>query len=643
MVLQPMMAAETLSPGSTLAASTGTAIPTVAFSVVGGTTTYRSWELASGSTLPAGVTFGSATTRLSTAGTVDTTTPTLTGTPTTAGVFTLRLIAYELTGRGGLSSPTFTYTITVGSTTSGAPTITVQPKSQSAVPGQMVTFTVEAAGATTYQWRKNGINVIGATGPTLTLTTVSFGDNGSSYTVVVGNTTASTATSAAAILTVTLVAPTITTQPLSQTVGAGATVTLSVTATGALTYQWRKNGVNIDGAVNPVLTLTNVTVNDSGAYTVRVGNTSGTVDSAVAQLQVNGVAAPSFTTQPQSVTVVTGSTVAFTVSATGVATYQWRKDGSNILGATNSTLVLTNVGLGDVGAYSVVGTNTTGNSLTSSSAVLSIAPGGTLDSKLTNLSIRTVLDLNQSLTVGFVTNGNKSVLVRGAGPGLVLFGIPNYLPDPALKLFDSTGKVVAQNDSWDLGLTPTFTRVGAFAFAIPSLDAALLQTVNGQATALATGTSIGGAPGAGTILVEVYDADLDTAPSRLINVSARNQVGLDDNIMISGFVIGPRGGPAKTVLIRGIGPALKDVFGVAGALVDPKLELYDANNAKLAENDNWSPNLAPYFTAVGAYAFSANSKDAALMITLPSGAYTVQLSGVDRTVGDGVIEVYVVP
>ena len=108
-----------------------------------------------------------------------------------------------------------------------------------------------------------------------------------------------------------------------------------------------------------------------------------------------------------------------------------------------------------------------------------------------------------------------------------------------------------------------------------------------------------------------------------------------------GFVIA--GDASKTVLIRGVGPALRDIWGLTTALVDPKVEIFNSAEQKIAENDNWAAALAPVFTQVGAYAFTAGSKDAALLVTLQPGSYTAQLSGVGGTTGEGVAEVYEVP
>src|SRR5438552_11446012 len=101
-----------------------------------------------------------------------------------------------------------------------APSITTQPANQTVTTGQMATFTVVAAGTAplTYQWKKNGTAISGATSSSYTTPATTSSDNGSQFTVVASN-TAGSMTSNAATLTVSAaaVAPSITTQPASQT------------------------------------------------------------------------------------------------------------------------------------------------------------------------------------------------------------------------------------------------------------------------------------------------------------------------------------------------------------------------------------------------------------------------------------------
>ncbi|MBI5772017.1 MAG: immunoglobulin domain-containing protein, partial [Verrucomicrobia bacterium] len=256
------------------------------------------------------------------------------------------------------------------------PGITTQPASQTVAVGGSVTFAIAAIGTPplAYQWRKDGIAIPGATNASLSLADVQLADAGS-YVAVATNATGS-ATSGAAVLTVNAVLPAITTPPGNQTVVAGTSVTFSVTATGAPapTYQWRKGGVNIAGATNGSLTLANVQIGDAGSYDVIVSNTAGSVTSGAATLTVN--VPPVISTPPASQTVVAGASVTFTIVVTGTPapTYQWKRSGVDLAGATNASLTLANVQGGDAGSYTVVVTNPAG-SLVSTAAVLTVNAG----------------------------------------------------------------------------------------------------------------------------------------------------------------------------------------------------------------------------------------------------------------------------
>ena len=177
--------------------------------------------------------------------------------------------------------------------------------------------------------------------------------------------------------------PVITSQPVSRTVTTGQTASFSVAATGTgpMTYQWSKNGATISGATSSSYTTPAATTSDSGTqFTVAVSNSVGTATSSAAILTVNTAAvAPSITSQPVSQTVIAGQTATFFVVATGTAplTYQWKKGGGVISGATSSTYATPAETTSDNGAqFTVVVTNGTG-STTSNAATLTVnaAPG----------------------------------------------------------------------------------------------------------------------------------------------------------------------------------------------------------------------------------------------------------------------------
>lgn len=181
---------------------------------------------------------------------------------------------------------------TSSSDTSTAPTITSQPASVSVAVGSTATFSVTATGSATlaYQWRKAGSAISGATSASYSLPTVAASDAGS-YDVVVSN-TAGSVTSSAATLTVTTasgsVAPVITTQPVSQAVAVGGSVSLTVAVTGTapLSYQWFKDGSAVSNATAATYAITSATTSSAGSYTVQVSNGASSVTSSAATITV---------------------------------------------------------------------------------------------------------------------------------------------------------------------------------------------------------------------------------------------------------------------------------------------------------------------------------------------------------------------
>ncbi len=267
--------------------------------------------------------------------------------------------------------------------------------------------------------------------------------------------------------------------------------------------------------------------------------------------------------------------------------------------------------------------------------------------RLVNMSIRTNAGTGDNtlivgVSVGGAT-GTKSVLFRGVGPTLGAFGVGGVLADPIITAFQGAAQV-AQNDDWGGGFD--FGTVGAFGFATATPRDAALYNVSAAAGSYSLQIT-GKNNGTGIALAEIYDATpvaLFTATTpRLVNVSARTQVGTGDNVLIAGFVVG--GTSPVRVLVRATGPTLAS-FGVSGTLANPRLELFNASAAKIAENDDWAgtAELKAAFSSVGAFAFANDaSRDAALTAILPPGNYTAQISGVGGTTGVALVEVYELP
>ena len=263
-------------------------------------------------------------------------------------------------------------------------------------------------------------------------------------------------------------------------------------------------------------------------------------------------------------------------------------------------------------------------------------------STLTNLSVRTGAGAgDRTLIVGFVVaNGAREILVRGVGPTLAAFGLTGTLADPKLELYAGDARS-ATNDNWTGSglLAADFAAVGAFALGAGSRDAALRLPLSGSRSLQITGAN----NGSGLALVELYDAG-NGGSGRLVNVSARAEVGTGADILAAGFAIG--GTAPKRLLLRAVGPTL-GLFGVGGTLADPVLAIRPLGRETLsAQNDDWAGTAAlkAAFASVGAFAFADDaSRDAAVVVELPPGTYTATVSGKNNTTGVALVEIYELP
>jgi hypothetical protein len=235
--------------------------------------------------------------------------------------------------------------------------INTQPSAQTICAGGTASFTVAAAGSNlTYQWRKNGTPITGATGANYTITGAAITAGGNYDVVITGP--CNSVTSGSVSLTVNPVTV-ITTQPANVTGCAGTAATFTVVAggSGTLSYQWRKNSTAITGATSSSYTIPATSATDAGNYDVQVTGGCGTAISTSASLVVNAL--PVITTAPAPVTVCALNAATFTVTATGTGTltYQWKKAGVNISGATGSSFTIPSASLTDGAQYSVVVSN----------------------------------------------------------------------------------------------------------------------------------------------------------------------------------------------------------------------------------------------------------------------------------------------
>jgi hypothetical protein len=268
------------------------------------------------------------------------------------------------------------------------PHIISQPTDQLVSAGNTATFMVAATGnpVPTYQWQvsidggTNWANVASGTGAntaayTTAMTTSVY--QGQKYRVLVSNVVGRVASAAATLRL--KVAPTITTQPASRTILSPATATFTVVANGrpAPTYQWQVlNGgswVDVSGGTSASYTTAATNVSDNGKqYRVVVANEKGSVTSSVVTLKVN--TAPTITSAPQDIAVPEGQKATFTVVASGTTplTYQWKRNGTNITGATSYSYATPATKKADSGAtFSVTVSNAYG-SASSGGATLTV-------------------------------------------------------------------------------------------------------------------------------------------------------------------------------------------------------------------------------------------------------------------------------
>jgi hypothetical protein len=209
-----------------------------------------------------------------------------------------------------------------------------------------------------------------------------------------------------AVATVTVVyPPSISSQPMSQTLAVGANLTLSAQASGTspLTYQWQNSEGAIAGATNSSLTFDPAQTNETDNYSVIVSNPYGVVTSEVASVVV--YLPVSILAQPASLVVPALAPASFGVLALGfpAPSYQWTFNGTNLTGATSNTFAINQVGLSNLGAYQVLVSNAY-SSATSDIATLNMSPS--LASPFTGAT--TVWGTSAILSVGAIGSGQLS-------------------------------------------------------------------------------------------------------------------------------------------------------------------------------------------------------------------------------------------
>ena len=251
---------------------------------------------------------------------------------------------------------------------------------------------------------------------------------------------------------------------------------------------------------------------------------------------------------------------------------------------------------------------------------------------LVNLSTRAFIGTGEEAMIGgFIIQGPDpaTVIVRAIGNSLAAQGVTGTNEDPTLELRSESAQLQFNDDWVDNSSAST---VASYRLdPTNSREAAVIATLQpGSYTAIVRGWE--NATGVG--LIELYD--LHTTNGRAGNISTRGRVGTGNDVMVAGFIVG--NGPAKAVVIRGLGLSLADA-GVAGTLNDPTLDLRDGNGNQIRANDDWESDPEANELRTAGLA-PRHGTEAAMHVTLNGGSYTAIMSGFDNASGIGLVEVY---
>jgi hypothetical protein len=408
-----------------------------------------------------------------------------------------------------VSDGSLTATATLTVTVSAAPalSITTQPLAQTVCAGSPVAFSVVAANAVGYQWRKDSVNINGATAATYSIPAATASDVASYEVVVTG--TCGTLTSSPVSLTVNTTTS-ITTQPASQTKTIGQSVSLSVAAMGHnLSYQWRKGGVDLNGATASSYSIPAVALADGGSYDVVVSGTCGTQTSGAALLTVNC----------QSLTVTNPATTTGALNTAFSQTFMQSGGNGAVIFSLNSGVLPPGLTLAADGTLS--GTPTQSGTFpltvqaTDANGCVGTGVAYTLVIQCTGLTVNPVTLPGAQLGASF----NQQLTAAG-GTGAVSFQVTSGVLPPGLQLGAQSG-----------ALTGTPTATGLYSFTVSATDA-------------------GGCTGARSYTVNVTTCSAITlAPATLPQVTAG--VAYSQTLTVS-----PTGTYSFNVLIGNLPPGL---------------------------------------------------------------------------------------
>lgn len=602
-------------------------------------------------TLPAGVTFVANNNG----------TASLSGTPAagTQGIYPL-----VITGANGmLPNATQKFKLVVASVapTTQAPAIT-SPAGASFREGVEGTFTVRTTGTPTCSLSTSGtlpawLSFVDNTDGTATLVGAPDSGTAGTYSFTITATNGITP-SASQTFTLTVIAPPPQFLSVNNTTFvAGTSNSFSVrtaasvppatiTFTGSL-----PSGVTVVANSNGTATLSGTPANGTtGSYPLVFTAANGTLPNAVQNFTLTVASAPPATQAPlitsdSTVTFSAGVAGNFSVTTTGMPTPHFTLLGplpSWLTFKDNNNGTASFSGTPDLNSdpsypFTILAANGVSPSAMQNFVLQVALPnnGGNNPIHLANISTRLkALTGDSTAIAGFIISGQNSrkVLIRGLGPTLTKFGVPNALADTTLQLFNSDSSLITSNDDWKSSQQADIAATGLE----PSDDheaAILISLAPGAYTVFASGAN----NTTGIVLVEVYDVDQTSSDSHLSNISTRGTVLTNDAVMIGGFVLA--GADSSNVVIRALGPTLT-TFGVPNALADPTLTLVDANGTIIVQNDNWKDSQQTQLENTGLQPLS--DLDAAIFATLPAANYTAIVAGKGGTTGVALVEIYLV-
>jgi hypothetical protein len=259
-------------------------------------------------------------------------------------------------------------------------------------------------------------------------------------------------------------------------------------------------------------------------------------------------------------------------------------------------------------------------------------------SNITGLSTRANIGNGDNVLIaGIVVSGTDPLKVafRAQGPSLAQAGIQHPATNPKLDIYQSIAggsTLLGSNNGWKNGVNWRLVQSYSLAPANDLESVAVATLAPGLYTAVVSDTGAGGVG-----IVEAYAIDSQSA-SQLTAVSTRGIVGTGENVLIAGLITQQ----PQTVIVRTQGPALA-ALGVAGTVYSTRLSIYRQSDGKLLyQNSGWdAPGNERFHTDLASWVAGLSpTREAALVLTLPAGAYTAIVETPNGTPGVGIVEIY---